>query len=96
MSAAMPDRLMSVEGKGADAELELRGRSREVRERLQAGSGRLVVRPQRVVPEMLAAGGEVTSESCVETGGDAQPSADRRGGVQWLAHAILVVNAEAG
>ena len=75
------DRLMSVEGKDPHAELELRGRSREVRERLQAGRGRLVVRPQRVVPEMLAAGGEVTSESCVETGGDAQPSADRRGRV---------------
>ena len=90
------DGLMSVEGKGADAEFELRGRSGEMGERLQAGSGRLVVGPQRVVPEMRAVDGEVTSESCVDTCGDAQPSADRCGGVEWLDHVILAVSAEAG
>jgi hypothetical protein len=45
---------------------------------------------------MPAVDGEVTSESCVETCGDAQPSADRRGGGEWLVHVTLAVNAEAG
>jgi hypothetical protein len=57
---------MSVEGKHPDAELELRGGSGEVCEHLQAGRGWLVVRPERVVPELFTADGEVTSESSVE------------------------------
>ena len=66
---------MTVEGKDSDAELDPRGRRGDVRERLQTGGGRLVVRPQRVVSEMLAAGGQITGESRVEAGGDAQSPA---------------------
>ena len=36
---------MPVEGKDSDAELELWGTRGEMHERLQAGGGRLVVRP---------------------------------------------------
>jgi hypothetical protein len=67
-------RLMSVEGEDTHAELEPWGCGGEVPERLQARCARLVVRPQRVVPEVLASGGEVTSESRVEACGDAKPS----------------------
>jgi hypothetical protein len=50
-------RLMSVEGKDPHAELELRSRSGELCERLQARRSWLVVRPQRVVSEMLTLDG---------------------------------------
>jgi hypothetical protein len=73
-----PDRLMSVEGKDPDAELQLRGGCGDVCERLQAGRARLIVRPQRMVPKLLTADRQVTSESRVETRADAQPPADRR------------------
>ena len=53
MSAAIQDRLVSVEGKHPDAELELGGRSGELCECLQARRGRFVVGPQRVVAELL-------------------------------------------
>jgi hypothetical protein len=71
---------MSVKGKNPHAQLEPPRRcGGELGQRLQASSGRLVVRPQRVVPEALSTDGQVASKSGVEAGADAQPSADRRG-----------------
>src|SRR5215211_9046417 len=55
------DRLMLVDGEHSDTELQLRGGSSEVCEHLQAGGGGLVVRPQRVVPQLRTADGEIAS-----------------------------------
>ena len=71
-------RLMSVEGKNADAQLEPRRGDGELRQHLQASSRRLVVRPQRVVAESLSEAGQVASNSHVKARADTQPSADRR------------------
>ena len=46
MSAAIRDRLVSVEGQRSDAQLELGGRGGDLGECFQAGRGRFVVGPQ--------------------------------------------------
>ena len=51
------NRLMSVERKNPHAQFEPWRGAGELRQRLQASSGRLVVRPQRVVPEALTVDG---------------------------------------
>jgi hypothetical protein len=61
-------RLMPVDGKHSDTQLQLRGARSELCEHLQAGGGWLVVRPQRVVPQMLTADREVASNPWVEAG----------------------------
>jgi hypothetical protein len=48
---------MPVERENPYTKFDLWRGAGELRQRLQAGSGRLVVRPQRVVAETLAVGG---------------------------------------
>ena len=78
---------MAVDGQDSGAELEFRRSRGEVRERRQPRRGWLVVRPHRVVSETRALPREITSEPGVETGGDAEPTANPHGGARLhLAH----------
>jgi hypothetical protein len=72
-------RLMAVERKNSHAELEARRGGGELCQRFEAGSGRLVVAPQRVVPESLTVDGQVARKSRLNAHADTQPSADRFG-----------------
>jgi hypothetical protein len=75
--------------------VHLRGDGGELRQRVQAASGRFVVRPQRVVPELLAGSRQLPSE-WVQTGGDAQPAMRRRGRHQDSNHAEQTKSLHAG
>ena len=72
-----PARLVPVDGKDSHAELDPRCRLGEVRQRLQAGRARLVVRPQRVVAELLAARGQLPGDPGFQACGDPETAHGR-------------------
>ena len=67
-------RLIPVQRQHPHTELDFRGCSGEFSNRVQTASGRFVVRPQRVLPELLAVSRQLAHESSVHSSGDAQPT----------------------